>query len=151
MKKIFSQTLSPSFAISILALAVALGGGAAYATSRAIPQATITCVKITHFQHGWKNAPTNIFGPFPKVQACRDSLGYVHLEGLLTGGSPSQSTAFVLPRGFRPRFNHAYAVAAGTGAPSAAEDVDLFSNGAVFVNGTLDPVALDGITFHRGG
>ena len=155
MKKIFSQTLSPSFAISILALAVALGGGAAYATSRAAaPNATLTCVVIrsTQFQNGWHNLANS---GFRSARACRDSLGFVHLDGALAGGTAG-TTAFRLPRGFRPAFNKAFAVAAGLKGP-ALEDVDVFGrpssiSGDVFMNGSsTDAVALNGIVFRVGG
>ncbi len=148
MRMRLGKVLNPTFAISVMALAVALGGGAAWAAAGTAPRATVTCVTITHFQNHWKNAPSS--DGFRKTQACRDSLGFVHLYGLLTGGT-AQTTAFTLPHGFRAKFNHAWAVAAGLGAPTMPEDVDVFNNGAVFLNGSLDPVSLDGVSFHVGG
>jgi hypothetical protein len=156
MKSIFARTLSPSFAISILALAVALGGGAAYATSRAAAApASVRCVTIksSQFQHGWHNLPHA--DGFGSARACKDSLGFVHLNGALTGGS-ANSTAFRLPTGYRPAVDRAFAVAAGTGGP-VAEDVDVYGtpraiSGDVFLFGpATDAVALDGITYRAGG
>jgi hypothetical protein len=147
MKRIFGRTLTPSFAISVLALAVALGGGAAWAAGAASPRVTLQCVTVTHFKNGWANVAKP--AGFHKVEFCKDSLGYVHLDGVLTAGT-AFTTAFVLPRADRPKFNHAYAVAAGTSGP-ATEDIDVFTNGDVFVNGSAtDAVALDGVTFHLG-
>ena len=157
MKKMFSQTLTPSFAISVLALAIALGGGAAYATARgtAAPSSSLTCVTIkpSQFLNGWHNiASSDGFGP---VRACRDSLGFVHLDGVMTGGSAS-SSVFRLPRAFRPAFNKEFAVAAGTSGPTL-ENVIVFGRpsvaaGLVEVNGSAtDAVALDGIVFRAGG
>ena len=157
MKAIFSRTLSPSFAVSILALAVALGGGAAYATSRAAaaPSASLTCVivKPSQFQNGWHNFPHA--DGFRSARACKDSLGFVHLDGVLTGGTAG-TTAFRLPRAYRPAFNKAFAVAAGLGGP-ALEDVDVYGTprsiaGDVFLNGSVtDAVALNGVVYKAGG
>jgi hypothetical protein len=156
MKSIFTRTLSPSFAVSILALAVALGGGAAYATSRATasPSASLTCViiKPSQFQNGWHNLAHS---GFRSARACRDSLGFVHLDGALTGGAAG-TNAFRLPTVYRPAFNKAFAVAAGLGGP-ALEDVDVFGRpssiaGDVFMNGPVtNAVSLNGVVYKAGG
>jgi hypothetical protein len=143
------KLLSPSFAISVLALAVAIGGGAAWATTAAPQVTTVKCFNVaaTAFQNHWKNYPST--GGFHKAEICRDSLGYVHLAGVVTAG-PTDTTVFFLPKTDRPRVNHAFAVAAGTGSP-ALDDVDVFSNGSVFVFGPNNAaVALDGISFRVG-
>src|SRR5215467_14532854 len=114
MKRIFGRTFTPSFAISVLALAVALGGGAAWAAGAA-PRVAVSCANVTTFENGWKNLP-KVDG-FHKVEICKDSLGYVHLDGVLTAGT-AFTAAFKLPRVDRPKFNHAYAVAAGIGGPA---------------------------------
>ena len=147
MKRILGTTLTPSFSISVLALTVALGGGAAWAGKLvASPAVTVRCFSIRTFQNGWKNVPDS---GFHKVEVCKDSLGYVHLDGVLTGGR-APAVAFRLPRSDRPRFNHAFAVAAGIGTP-APIDLDVGSNGDVFVNAAVnDEVSLDGVTFHLG-
>jgi hypothetical protein len=156
MKRILGKALSPSFAVSVLALSVALGGGAVWAATRpAAPGASLTCVIIrpSAFQNGWHNI-AHVDG-FRSARACRDSLGFVHLDGVLTGGTAS-TTAFKLPTGFRPAFNKAFAVAAGTSGP-ALEDVDVFGRpssiaGVVFMNGSAtDAVSLNGVVFRAGG
>jgi len=149
MKKILAKALSPSFAVSVLALAVALGGGAGYALAGArAPQVTVRCFNLAHFKNGWHGST---LANFHKPEVCKDSLGYVHLHGLLVGGA-SFSAAFTLPAGDRPKFSHAYAVAAGLGGP-ILEDVKVFaSTGVVFLDGAdTDGVSLDGVTFHAGG
>ena len=166
MKQILGRALSPSLAISALALSLALGGGTVWAaglistsqiqngavTTPKLADGAVTapklaaevCHNVTGFKNGWKNLP-KIDG-FHAAQFCTDALGFVHLEGVLTGGTAS-TVAFRLPKFARPRFNHAFAVAAGFGSP-ALEDVDVFANGDVFLNGAVSTaVALDGVTF----
>jgi hypothetical protein len=156
MKRIISRTLNPSFAVSVLALSVALSGGTVWAASRAAtPRASLTCVviKSSGFENGWHNI-AHAAG-FRSARACKDSLGFVHLDGVLTAGT-AFTTAFRLPKGYRPAFNKAFSVAAGTGGP-ALENIDVFATpsaaaGDVFLNGSAtDAVALDGITYPAGG
>ncbi len=156
MKRILGRALTPSFAVSVLALSVALGGGTVWAATRsAAPRASLTCVVIkpSGFLNGWHNYPSA--AGFRFARACKDSLGFVYLDGVLTGGTPF-SDAFRLPVGYRPAFSKAFAVAAGTSGP-VVEDVDVFGKpsseaGYVFLNGSAtDAVALDGVTFQAGG
>lgn len=156
MKRILSWTLSPSFVVSVLALSVALGGGTVWAATRsAAPSASLTCVviKSSGLLNGWHNYPHA--DGFRSARACKDSLGFVHLDGVLTGGT-AFSYAFRLPKGYRPAFSKAFAVAAGLGGP-VAEDVDVYGRpstlaGYVYLNGSAtDAVALDGVTFQAGG
>lgn len=149
MKAILGRALSPSLAVSALALSVALGGGAwaaAASHTGATPASArpVTCSLVRGLHNGWKNFGNH----FHAAEVCKDSLGFVHLAGVLTGGT-ADSTAFVLPRADRPRVDHAFSVAAGSGAP-ATENVDVFSNGDVFLFGSADPVAIDGVTFRAG-
>jgi hypothetical protein len=148
MKKILAQALSPSFAVSVLALAIALGGGAGYALAGAkAPQVTLTCSNLTGFRNGWHASTA---ANFHKPEVCKDSLGFLHFYGLLEGGT-AFSTVFILPRVDRPKFSHAYAVAAGLGGP-ILEDISVYPSGQVFLNGAAtDAVMLDGVTFHAGG
>jgi hypothetical protein len=156
MKRILGRALTPSFAISVLALSVALGGGTVWAATRsAIPSRSLTCViiKPSGLLNGWHNYPHS--GGFHSARACKDSLGFVHLDGVLTGGT-TFSDAFRLPKGYRPAFSKAFAVAAGLSGP-VTEDVDVFGApssqaGYVYLNGSAtDAVALDGVTFQAGG
>ena len=167
MKRILGRALSPSLAISALALSLALGGGSALAVAGLIGTAQIKngavttpklangavtsakvaapkCGNVTVFTNGWKNIASG--DGFHRARFCKDVLGIVHLDGVLTGGT-AFTAAFTLPRAFRPAFNHAFAVAAGISGPTL-ENVDVFTNGVVFMNGTAtDAVSLDGVSF----
>ncbi len=166
MKRILKRFLSPSLAISAVALSLALGSGGAVMASGLIRSSQINngavttpklangavtpsklapevCRKViaSRFRNGWHN-----FGHgFAVARFCKDAFGVVHLEGVITGGT-ADTTAFRLPTADRPRAAHAWAVAAG-GSPPSLEDVNVFSTGDVFLNGTADPVALDGVSF----
>jgi hypothetical protein len=208
MKRILGRVLSPSFAISALALSVALGGGSALAAAGLIGPGQIqngavtapklangavtapklangavtapklangavtpaklangavtpaklangavtpakiaapVCGNVTVFLNGWQNiASTDGFHP---ARFCKDALGYVHLDGVLDGGT-TFTRAFTLPPAFRPAFDHEFAVAAqGISAP-VAETIDVFTDGGVFVAGpSAGAVGLDGVTF----
>ena len=156
MKRIINRKLTPSFAVSVLALSVALGGGAVWAASRpAAPSASLTCVTIksSAFKNGWHNAaPT---AGFHSLRACKDSLGFVHLDGAVAGGT-AFTVAFRLPKGFRPAFAKAFAVAAGISNP-VADDINVIARpssaaGNVFMNGLpTDLRALRGVIFQAGG
>jgi hypothetical protein len=89
-----------SFAVSTLALAVALGRGASWAaTQTAAPRPSLTCVvvKRSGFRNGWHN----LGGPFLAARACKDSVGFVHLAGVLTGG-PRTRRPWCCPPGTGP-------------------------------------------------
>jgi hypothetical protein len=139
-----------SFAVSALALAVALGGGASWAaTATAAPHSSLTCVVVK--RSGFKNGWHNLGSPFRPAQACKDSLGFVHLDGVLTGGTPN-TTALVLPAGYRPRFDKVFAVTGTNGGVPVLEDIFLLPGGLVFARGSAkDAVGLDGVVFSAGG
>jgi hypothetical protein len=93
------------------------------------------------FQNSWANYGNG----FAEAGFYRDPIGFVHLKGIVTGGT-SDSTIFTLPAGYRPPQTLAFSVAASSGSPGV-EDIDVYSNGNVFAFGSSDPVGLDGITF----
>ncbi len=168
---------SPAMAVALTALFVALGGtsyalaslpansvGTAQLKSNAVTTSKIKNGAVTAsklnltgvtgeawhlvgaagqpaFQNGWSNYGLG----FAHAGFYRDPIGRVHLQGIVTGGS-ANSTVFTLPAGYRPRHAHAFAVAAGSGAP-ALENVDVYTNGAVFAFGSANPVVLDGVSF----
>src|SRR5690242_21346149 len=87
---------SPAFAVACVALFAAIGGStyAATSSSRAIH---FTNAKL---KNGWQ--PGNKTNPQDAPPSyAKDSLGVVHLRGALFG--QNDKTAFVLPRGLRPR------------------------------------------------
>ncbi|MGO8961114.1 MAG: hypothetical protein ACLQFR_27660 [Streptosporangiaceae bacterium] len=169
MKRILRQSLTPAFAISALALAIAFGGGTALGqslistgqlanssvTTPKLADHSVTAAKLAgpgkYYYVGTKSVPflngwTNYFksAGYARVRYYKDVVGVVHLEGVMYGGG-GNNFAFRLPSGFRPQVNHAFIVAASTG--SSFDDVDVYANGNVFINGTGDPCSLDGISF----
>lgn len=99
-------------------------------------------------QESW-TAPTftnswvNYGGTFGNAGYMKDSLGFVHLKGLIKNGTIAQS-AFTLPAGYRPAVDTAYAV----NSNSAFGSVQVLNNGTVVpLIGNNAFVYLDGITF----
>ena len=141
-----------SFAVSILALAVALGGGASWAATRQAAQPSLTCfvVKQSAFRNGWHN----LGSPFRPARVCKDSLGFVHLDGVLTGGT-ANATLFVLPKPYRPKFDKLFAVTGTNNGVPVLEDIFLLQGGLVFARGAATGgtggVGLNGVTFNAGG
>ncbi len=169
MNRILQKSMSPAFAISALALAIAFGGGTALGqglittsqlangsvTTQKLADHSVTAAKLAgpgkYYYVGTKAAPflngwTNYFKSqgYARIRYYKDALGVVHLEGVMFGGG-GNNDAFRLPKGFRPQVGHAFVVAASTG--SSFDDVDVFANGYVYIDGTGDPCSLDGISF----
>jgi hypothetical protein len=70
----------------------------------------------------WTNlALMNTWAPYGDGYAppsyAKDTLGVVHLRGLVRGSTASQVTIAVLPAGFRPKYNFESVVACGGSAP----------------------------------
>ena len=93
-------------------------------------------------QNGWVN-----FGSgFNTVGYFKDSLGIVHLKGLVRAGS---GTIFTLPAGYRPASRELHAVATH---PDEMGRIDVLTDGQVsMVKGKNTWISLDGITFRAGG
>jgi hypothetical protein len=91
----------------------------------------------------------NYGGGFAPASFYKDHLSRVYLKGVITGGSAG-SNAFILPAGYTPPENTAFAATAGTATPKTVS-VNVFSNGNVFIfnSGVTggDPVSLDGVSF----
>jgi len=90
------------------------------------------------FQNGWQNYLTehNYAAYF------KDSLGVIHLRGLVKNGS---GTIFTLPEGYRPPRRELFGVAT---YPDVMGRIDIFSDGQVYmVSGNSLWISLDGITF----
>lgn len=91
------------------------------------------------FQNAWRNYANgyNDAGYF------KDSMGIVHLRGLVAGGGIN--TIFVLPAGYRPAFRQLFVCCTN---PNVAGRVDVTSAGEVtVVVGNSGWVSLDGLTF----
>jgi hypothetical protein len=132
---------SPALIISCLALFAALGGGA-YAAASA-NTTTVSWHNAT-LGHGWKR-----YGPtYAPAGYTKDANGIVHLKGGISGGS-SGTTAFVLPRGYRPSHDLGLPVYTYIGTEGS---LSIYPNGDVQPSGS-DAGAytgLDGVSFAAG-
>jgi hypothetical protein len=164
MRRVLDRHLTPTLAVSALAMVLALGSGVAMASgligTRQIKNGAVTTAKLhdravtsaklaplgafhdvgttaVPFQNGWRNAG----GGFAPARFYQDPYGVVHLEGTITAGG--SSFAFTLPPGFRPSFEHAWAISGGA-APAIAE---VRPNGSVMVFNLAGFDSLDGISF----
>ncbi|WP_424097829.1 hypothetical protein [Moorena producens] len=93
-------------------------------------------------QNGWVN-----FGrPYNNAGYFKDSLGIVHLKGLVKNGTAN--TIFTLPAGYRPAARELHSVATYNNAMGR---VDIAPDGRVErVTGSTLWISLDGITFRVG-
>jgi cytoskeletal protein CcmA (bactofilin family) len=99
---------------------------------------------VPAFMNSWTNYDTtyNPAGYF------KDSLGIVHLRGLVKNGT-NNTTIFTLPVGYRPSNRELQAVQTN---PNTIGRVDILADGQVtVVSGSNVWVSLDGITFRAGG
>lgn len=92
------------------------------------------------FQNGWSN-----FSGYSTLAFAKDSAGFVHLKGTITGGSFTVPV-FTLPAGYRPEQNLAVGVA-------IQRDATILTNGDVnlFQSGAETNAGFDGISFKAGG
>jgi len=101
---------------------------------------------VPAFMNGWINFNTthNPAGYF------KDSLGIVHLRGLVKNGT-NNTTIFTLPVGYRPSNRELQAVQTNLDTNTIGR-VDILADGQVtVVSGSNVWVSLDGITFRAGG
>lgn len=90
------------------------------------------------FQNGWVN-----FGSGnPNVGYLKDSLGFVHIQGVVKNGT-NGTTIFTLPVGFRP-MNNLIIPCVSNGAFAILQ---IFSNGSVTCGGSNVYVTMDNISF----
>lgn len=93
------------------------------------------------FQGGW----TNFGSGFTTMAFAKDSAGFVHLKGTVTGGAFFPAIVFTLPAGYRPAQSLALGVAIERDATvSTTGDVQLFQSGAETNAG------FDGLSFKAG-
>ena len=93
--------------------------------------------------NGWGNLDPNAYA---SATYARDGSGFVHLAGMISGGTATQHTPlFVLPTGFRPAKTIYFPVAVFDGAFGC---VRVMSNGEVqIVSGNASWLSLNGIGF----
>jgi hypothetical protein len=89
---------SPAIVISVLALILSAGGGAAYAATSASRAPAITWHKLT-LLHGWKSSQSQYDSGNPEYSV---SNGVVYLAGSLHQASGTSQEFAVLPKGARP-------------------------------------------------
>jgi hypothetical protein len=90
------------------------------------------------FQNGWHNYSTE----YNYAAYFKDSLGVIHLRGLVRNGI---GTIFTLPEGYRPPRRELFRVATYLDVMGR---IDIFSDGQVYmVSGNSGWISLDGITF----
>ena len=94
------------------------------------------------FQNGW----VNFGGGFSAMGFAKDSAGFVHLKGTITGTNFAPSDVFVLPAGYRPAENLFVPVA-------AQRNAYIYTTGDVQVvqSGTNQTAGFDGLSFQAGG
>jgi len=102
-------------------------------------------------QEGWQtptlqNGWVNYGNTFNNAAYFKDSLGIVHLRGLVRGGS---GTIFTLPEGYRPSGRELHGVSTD---PNVAGRIDILTDGQVYKeSGSSNWISLDGITFMARG
>jgi hypothetical protein len=112
-------------------------------------------------QEDWKDPPLangwiNYGDGYNPAEYFKDSMGIVHLRGLVKGGKPSNESPpmFTLPEGYRPKYRNlhvacTYSNQVGSVRPGR---VDILTNGDVIpLSGDKTWFSLDGITFRAGG
>lgn len=92
------------------------------------------------FQNSW----ANFGGAFNTAAFRKDSMGRVHLKGLVKNGAPASATMFTLPLGYRPVGQALFAVVANN--TFGRLDIPI-SGGLSLQVGASAFVSLDGVAF----
>ena len=116
---------------------------------------TVSHGKVMVHQEDWrapvlKNKWVNFGKGYNNAGFFKDSLGIVHLRGLVKGGAVNyQKPMFTLPAGYRPPSRELLGVShTGGGGDAVLGRIDIFPNGDVAMyEGNNGWVSLDGVTF----
>jgi hypothetical protein len=124
-------------------------------------------------QEGWKDIPANLFKPgwrnwdksqssgYASAGCFKDSLGIVHLRGLVTNDDPDKIVVCFMPDGYEPEFRSAHVVpiCSSQGNPTVEVhnfgrlDVETKAGALILRSGKREPgttdwyLSLDGVSF----
>jgi hypothetical protein len=111
------------------------------------PQEDWQSVTPQMFLNGWDNYTAD----FNRAGFFKDSMGIVHLKGLVSSGS--DRLIFMLPSGYRPAKTEVHAVYTILTSGTTIGQLHITSSGGVYfmenlpIWGLLTEISLDGITF----
>ncbi len=95
------------------------------------------------FANNWVNYGSG----FTTAAFRKDSMGFVHLKGLVKTGTVN-TTIFTLPAGYRPALTSMFVCVGNTGSAEVSTRNNITNVGAVRNNSSLNAyLSLDGITF----
>jgi len=101
-------------------------------------QQGVDWIAVTTFTNSWLNFASGN----PIASYYKDSLGIVHLQGVIKSGT-SGTSAFTLPAGYRPLLNQILTSTAN----GAFGTLEVGPDGTVKPNGSNVYISLNGITF----
>lgn len=155
MKMVRSLTAqSPALVISMLALVMSVGGGAAYAATSSAAPSQPAAVSVSWHKlgllHGWKSSQGNYGTGDPRYSV--SSSGIVYLSGSMHQSSGTNTVFAVLPRAARPAHNlympiYTFGASAGSLVILKNGSMAVFSNNAG--NVAQEYSSLAGISFPR--
>eukprot|EP00753_Platysulcus_tardus_P016312 PLAT5602.1.p1 GENE.PLAT5602.1~~PLAT5602.1.p1 ORF type:complete len:743 (+),score=460.61 PLAT5602.1:22-2229(+) len=109
-----------------------------------LPSSAVNRTLLARLQGGWSHYQPAVYA---QPSYFRDSDGFVHLSGALSGGVDGE--LFTLPEGFRPARLETQLAAAGVAGDGVAR-VEVYPTGRVVVHDAPadgQPLSLDGVSF----
>lgn len=127
---------------NINALASGTGVGDAAVKAHNIDFTTFPAAQQAWIAPTLVNSWSNLGIGFDVAGYMKDSLGFVHLNGIITGGS-YPSTAFTLPAGYRP----ALSLNLATSSNAAFGEIQVLNTGVITAAVGSSWISLSGLTF----
>lgn len=92
-----------------------------------------------------ENSWVNYGGGYQDAEYMKDSLGFIHLRGLIKDGTVN-NTAFTLPDGYRPENRLVFGVISN----NSLGQIDVLTDGTVFIDAICSNtyVSLNGVYFY---